>query len=148
MSEPDPQPAPLMLPEERAAAIVCHLSTAIPLWAFVSNAVIYFLYREKSRAVCFHAGQGIHFQVLLLSVVVARRLSDMLARIAGILLRRVAVYGTAVEIGDAVVTAVFIVYVAFCLVGVIQAWRGRILAYPFVSRRLLRRYLASVRRAS
>ena len=48
---------PPMRPEERGIAALSHLSTLVPLWALVANAVLYFLYRESSRAVCFHARQ-------------------------------------------------------------------------------------------
>ena len=59
---------PPMLSDERAMSILCHLSTLVPIWALASNALIYFTYRESSRAICFHARQGIHFHLLLLIV--------------------------------------------------------------------------------
>lgn len=136
---------PRMLPEERTASLLCHLSTAIPLWALVSNAAIYFLYREKSRAVCFHARQGINFQVLLLAIVVVKRLADMLARILAIVARRIAVSELVEQVGDSVLLSVFIVYVSFCLIGAIQAVRGRVLPYPFVSASALREYVRATR---
>jgi len=66
--------------------------------------------------------------------------------IAGILLRRLAVPDFISQLSDAVMTAVFTVYVSFCLMGAVQAWRGRVLRYPFVSGRMYRRYAAAARR--
>ncbi|HBF35638.1 TPA: hypothetical protein DDW35_13835 [Candidatus Sumerlaeota bacterium] len=128
----------LMPPGERGVVALCHLSTVIPVWALAVDALIYFLYRETSRAICFHARQGIHFQFLFLLCVIPLSFLYLLNHIlrevlATLLTITVAdrIFGWMEQGINATLTVLFIAYAAFCITGFFQALRGRVFLYPF-----------------
>ena len=131
--------------EERVIAALAHFSTLVPLWALVANALLLFTYRESSRAICFHARQGIQFQVLFLMLSVPVLLMRLLEK-----LLRLAHVGPLVtehlgEVAMWALGAIYAVYAACCLAGIVQALRGRFFLYPLAGRPLYRQMTGSAR---
>jgi uncharacterized Tic20 family protein len=131
---------PPMLSNERSVAVLCHLSTIVPIWGIVVNAILLFGFRERSRVVCLHARQGIGYQVVLLLLAIAWILGEIflgilsVAGTGGDILERTQSY-----IWIAVI-CVYGAYSAICLTGAVQAFRGRIFAYPFIGTRIYAQY--------
>jgi uncharacterized Tic20 family protein len=126
---PRDRPA-VLLPEERVVTALCHLSTLVPLWAVPANALLFFLFRQSSRTVCFHARQGIHYHFLFLVVAVPFLLLIPLENL-------LILAGISQQVAHKLPTLAFLllgllygVYATFCLVGAVQALRGRGYAYP------------------
>ncbi len=130
-----------MLPYERWAAVLSHLWTIIPLWAFAANGIIYYVYRETSRVVCFHARQGIVFQLAFLLAVVAKMIIDLLVQPLGVISGMQSWPESVDSVGWIVIYAIFGVYTLLCLYGAYQALRGRIFAYPVFGRALYKSFL-------
>jgi uncharacterized Tic20 family protein len=125
-----PRELPPLLPEERVVAALCHLSTLVPLWAVPANALLYFLFRQSSRTICFHARQGIHYHFLFLLVAVPFLLMiplENLLILAGVPQN---VAHNLPTVAFALLGILYLVYAAFCLVGAIQALQGKSYAYP------------------
>lgn len=131
-------PQPTLRAEERVIAALAHFSTLVPLWALIANALLLFTYRESSRAICFHARQGIQFQVLFLMLSVPVLLMRLLERLLALThapqlltehLWQAAMWALGIVYG---------VYAACCLLGIVQALRGRFFLYPLVGRPLYR----------
>jgi len=142
--EPDPRGTPavvLMRPYERWGAAVSHLSTIVPLWAIVANALIYFAYSQKSRVVCLHARQGINFQLMFLLVFIAKCMTDLFARLLAAVDPLGAFPVHVRSAGTHLLSGVFVLYAAVCVIGAVQALRGRIFVYPLAGGRLYRNYL-------
>jgi uncharacterized Tic20 family protein len=122
---------------ERGVTALCHLSTIIPVWALAVDAFIYFMYRETSRVICFHARQGIHFQFLFLLCVIPLSFLYLLNLILREVLLTltpdwaVPIYGWLEQGINFTLGMLFIAYAAFCLMGFFQALRGRAFVYPF-----------------
>jgi uncharacterized Tic20 family protein len=127
--------------DERPPVFICHLASVVPLWALVANAVLYFIYHESSRIVCFHARQSMHFHILLMIVSVPLFLVDAAEKV----LRLVRVpqdwLGEPSMVSKTLLFGVFGMYCTVCLVGAIQALRGRIFIYPIVGRKLYENYV-------
>ncbi len=125
-----PRELPPLLPDERVVAALCHLSTLVPLWAVPANALLFFLFRQSSRTICFHARQGIHYHFLFLVVAVPFLLMiplENLLILAGIPQSMAHKLPT---MAFALLGILYLVYAAFCLVGVVQALQGKSYAYP------------------
>ena len=121
---------PPLLPDERVVTALCHLSTLVPLWAVPANAFLFFLFRQSSRTICFHARQGIHYHFLFLVVAVPFLLMiplENLLILAGVPPSAAHKLPT---LAFGLLGILYLVYAAFCLVGVVQALRGRSYAYP------------------
>jgi uncharacterized Tic20 family protein len=102
----------------------------VPLWAVPANALLFFLFRQSSRTVCFHARQGIHYHFLFLVVAVPFLLLIPLENL-------LILAGISQQVAHKLPTLAFLllgllygVYATFCLVGAVQALRGRGYAYP------------------
>lgn len=132
---------PSMRPYERWGSVLSHLWTIIPLWAIVANALIYFVYRESSRVVCFHARQGIVFQLVFLLFVVAKLVIDLFAKPLGVIGPLASVPGYIDRAGQIFLLVLFIAYAMVCLVGAAYALRGRIFAYPLIGQALYKGFL-------
>lgn len=130
----------LMRPDEKGVVVLCHLITIVPLWALVANALLLFLYRQSSRAVCFHATQGIHFQILLLMVSVPVFLLLPLEKLLKVAQVSPALAGALPAVAEYVLTGLLVVYAFFCLVGAFQALRGKVFKYPLVGRSVYRSF--------
>ena len=142
---------PPMRPEERGLSALSHLSTIVPLWALVGNAVLYFLYRQSSRVVCFHARQGINFQLLFLVCVIPLIFLYLLSPLVEVLLGS----GSALTVqvcrgirfvADAGIWLTAAAYAACCLIGIFQALRGRIFVYPLAGKQVYRQFLRRLRK--
>lgn len=138
-----PESRPALRAEERVIVASAHFSTLVPLWAIAANALLLFAYRESSRAICFHARQGIQFQVLFLMLSVPILLMPLLQA----LLTLTHVTPRITEHLDAArwwaLGAAYAFYAACCLTGIVQALRGRFFMYPLVGRPLYRHLAAS-----
>lgn len=127
---PPARELPALLPDERVVTALCHLSTLVPLWAVPANAFLFFLFRQSSRTICFHARQGIHYHFLFLVVAVPFLLMiplENLLILAGV--PQSAAHKLPI-LAFGLLGILYLVYAAFCLVGVVQALRGRSYAYP------------------
>jgi len=142
---------PPMRPDERGLSALSHLSTIVPLWALVGNAVLYFLYRQSSRVVCFHARQGINFQLLFLVCVipliflyylVPPLVRALLGSDSALALQVCDVIRLVADWGIGLTAAA---YAACCLIGIFQALRGRIFVYPLAGKQVYRQFLRHVR---
>jgi len=139
-----------MRPEERGLSALSHLSTIVPLWALVGNAVLYFLYRQSSRVVCFHARQGINFQLLFLVCVIPLIFLYLLSPLVEVLLGSGSALTAQVCRGirfaaDAGIGLTAAAYTVCCLIGIYQALRGRIFVYPLAGKQVYRQFLRHVR---
>ena len=137
----DPAPAALMRPYERWGALLSHVWSIVPVWAIVANALLYFAYRESSRIVCFHARQGILFQLLFLMAAIVKCVADFLARLAAVIGPWPALPEATDRWGTRSLAAILALYAGVCLFGAVQALRGRVFVYPLVGARLYRSYL-------
>jgi uncharacterized Tic20 family protein len=139
------EPRPELRAEERVIAALAHFSALVPLWALVANALLLFTYRESSRAICFHARQGIQFQVLFLILSVPVLLMPLLKRL--LTLTHVPQFLTAHldQAAGWTLGIVYGLYAAFCLLGIVQALRGRFFMYPLVGRPLYRQMADAAR---
>ncbi|MFP4580078.1 MAG: DUF4870 domain-containing protein [Candidatus Sumerlaeia bacterium] len=142
---------PPMHTDERGLAVLSHISTMVPIWALVVNAILYFQCRERSRAVCFHARQGINFQLLFLLVVIPLFFIYFLSSLAEIVMRPLVGMHAAVRLGLLIdqlaslcLVGVFLAYITCCLIGIIQALRGIIFVYPIAGKKVFRRHLDEV----
>ncbi len=127
--------------DERPPAFICHLSSIVPLWALAANAILYFIYHESSRIVCFHARQSMHFHLLLMVIAVPLFLVDAAEKV----LRLVQVpqywLGNPTIVSKTLLFGVFGMYCTICLIGAVQALRGRIFIYPVIGRKLYENYV-------
>lgn len=141
---------PPMRADERGIAVLCHLSTMVPLWTLVANGLLYFLHRESSRVICFHARQGINFQILFLVCVIPLFLLYLLSDLVGILLSgssaQALVGGIIVQTANVAIGITAAAYAACCIAGIVQALRGRVFVYPLVGRQLYRHFVRSFQR--
>ncbi|NQU44714.1 DUF4870 domain-containing protein [bacterium] len=151
MPERDTNSLPLMRPEDRGLAVLSHLSTVVPVWALVANALLYFLCREGSRAAGFHARQGITFQLLFLMAVIPMLFLYLLSDLLGVILESLApTLAGSVQIGTdhfatAMLTLTATAYGICCCIGVIQALRGRFFVYPLAGKRIFEDYIRTIR---
>lgn len=139
---------PPMRTEERWISGLCHLSTLVPLWALIANGMLYFYYREVSRTICFHARQGISFQLLFLLCVIpfffVLLLSNLLGLALSPFLSPEAVDWVTLFVRYATYAPLAILsalYGLTCLVGIVQAIRGKVFPYPLVGKRLFENYV-------
>jgi uncharacterized Tic20 family protein len=131
----EPSVTPLaMRPDERGMAALCHLFTMLPVWALVANALIHFMYRESSRVVCFHARQGIHFNLLLLLLAVPVFLLGPVVKLLGVAGIHASTVNLIPAIGTWLLIGVYGLYAACCLIGVCAALVGRTWVYPLVGK--------------
>lgn len=148
MLERDGHGIPVMRPEDRGVALLCHFFTMVPLWALVANGLLYFHYRESSRAICFHARQGINFQILFLAVSIPLLSAYLLSDLMGIVLAPLLAEPLVIRIClllDQFISLTLVLlaagYILCCLIGFIQALKGRVFPYPFVGKRAFQRYI-------
>ena len=129
-------PISLLQPSERGVALFSHVSTLIPLWGILLNALLYFIYREKSRSVCLQALQGIHFSVILLCAIGAKGVIDLFAGLVHPLTDSDAFEQNVERITTYGLGGLYVLFAVCCLIGAWHALRGRILAYPLVGKRV------------
>jgi uncharacterized Tic20 family protein len=139
---------PKMRTEERGLAVLSHIATMIPIWALVVNAVLYFQYREKSRAVCFHARQGINFQLLFLVILIPLFSLYFLSSLTGVVLTPLmeeesvrAICLRLDQFASLVLAGLFLAYLSCCGIGIVQALRGFVFVYPVAGKQVFQRYV-------
>jgi len=110
--------------EERLAAMLAHLLT-IPayggvLMQYVIPLVIYFVYREKSPFVAFHALQSLFFQLAILAITVS-----IVAIVA-------LTFGLGIVVAIPLLIIVPICGVVFPIIAGIKSYSGQWYEYPLV----------------
>lgn len=123
-----------MKQEERSMAALAHLVVIIPLWGILFAGIIWLYFKEKSKAVVFHAQQAIFFQVMLLIVIVIALIFQLFCSIIAVINSPLSAILNA---GNWVLTIVcMIVYVAACLYAAWSVLEGRDFEYPFIGKQL------------
>ena len=120
--------------EERSMAALAHLVVIIPLWGILVAGIIWLYFKEKSKAVVFHAQQAIFFQVILLIVIVVALVFRLFCSIIAVINRPLAAILNAGNIVLLVVCVV--VYAAACLYAAWSVLEGRDFEYPFIGKQL------------
>ncbi|MFW6286324.1 MAG: DUF4870 domain-containing protein [Candidatus Sumerlaeota bacterium] len=131
--------------DERPPVVICHLAALVPLWALAANAVLYFVYRESSRMVCFHARQCLHFHMLLMATAVPLFLVEAGEKMLRLLRVPEDWLGNLPLVGQTLLFGVYGAYCCVCLLGALQALRGRVFVYPLVGRALYNNYILAPR---
>lgn len=116
--------------DEELVASACHVFNAIPGWGMIASGLVWFRYREESRFLVRHATQALYFHGVLLAGVVLMVLLATIAKLMGVLLPTIG--GLLTGFNGMVGTVLFIAYVAVCLYGGYQVFRGRNFRYPIV----------------
>lgn len=120
--------------EERSMAALAHLVVIIPLWGILFAGIIWLYFKEKSKAVVFHAQQAIFFQVILLIIIVVALVFQLFCSIIAVINSPLAAILNA---GNWVLTIVcMVVYAAACLYAAWSVLEGRDFEYPFIGRQL------------
>ncbi len=120
--------------EEQSMAALTHLVVIIPLWGILVAGIIWLYFKEKSKAVVFHAQQAIFFQVILLIIIVVALVFRLFCSIIAVINRPLAGILNAGNIVLLVVCVV--VYAAACLYAAWSVLEGRDFEYPFIGKQL------------
>ena len=131
---PSQEIPPLDPQEERNLSMVAHLSVwlhlVVPLLALAVPAVLYFVYRDRSREVAFHSLQALLFQ--LLTVVLGGTLAVLFWALTGALLS--VVIGLLCVPFALLFSALPVAAVVYGTLGALEIHHQRPFRYPIVAR--------------
>lgn len=117
-------------PEERLWAMLSHLlalvGLIVPMTNFIPPAAIYFVHRDHSKFVSFHALQSLLFQVAMF---VLGLIWGVLTVVIGVLTCGLGLIAFA-PIGAIVVVA----WVVFIILVSVRSYNGELYEYPFVGK--------------
>jgi uncharacterized Tic20 family protein len=127
----------LLIPpwEERPIAALLHGLGWVPIWGFLVSAVVWLIWKQRSRQLVFHVQQTIQLQIFVLLGVIAWSVGTIISNVIG---------GLFPAIGEGLGTLVdFLAILALtvaCLVALfaaLEVYRGRPYLYPLFGRRVL-----------
>lgn len=117
--------------QEEVFSSLCHLLNILPVWGLVFCGGLWYLFREESRRVIYHARQAILFHLPLMVLLLVWMLMGLLSRILQVVFPGVGVILN--NFNNWIMGGCYLVYLAICLWGFARTLSGFPFQYPLVS---------------
>ncbi|MCC6546298.1 DUF4870 domain-containing protein [Candidatus Sumerlaeota bacterium] len=131
----------IVRPEDRLWGLALHALCWIPVWGFISCAIIWLCFKNRSREMIFQVQQAVQFQIVVLLPMVVWIFCGIVIRITSILSPWL---GRILEVANNFLLSVVITgCAAVAVAGAAMVYLGRPFLYPVIGRRVLE---ASIRK--